>query len=33
MVFKFLGMERKTSLDKKIEFKDINSWTEMCMCM
>lgn len=32
MVFKFLGMEEKTSLDKKIELKDINSSTEMCMC-
>lgn len=31
MVFKFLGMEEKTSLDK-IELKDINSSTEMCMC-
>lgn len=30
MVFKFLGMEEKTSLDKKIELKDINSSTEMC---
>lgn len=29
MVFKFLGMEEKTSLDKKIELKDINSSTEM----
>lgn len=25
-------MEEKTSLDKKIKLKDINSSTEMCMC-
>lgn len=32
MVFKFLGMEEKTSLDKKIELKDINI-QQKCVCV